>query len=114
MAKTLHGGSLSLDEALTSKSAVTRSLARMSTSTAQAEILRLINTELNRPDCPSHNFLEALAEWFTQIHASVAAQVCKPDMGEVTAELWKAQIDRIYAEHFNIVLQTDFRKGAVQ
>jgi hypothetical protein len=114
MAETYHGGSLTLDEALTAKSAVTRSLARMSTSTAQAEILRVINAELNRPDCPAHNFLQALAEWFTQIHASVAAQVCEPDMGEVTAELWKAQIDRVYADHFNIVLKTDFRKGAAQ
>ena len=109
MSKVLHSG-MAVEDALTDSNPITRSLARMGTSSAMEEITKLINVELNRPDIKPHQFLEALGEWMLMVHASVAGQVFHAEAADTAARCLRRQLDDIYAEHFRRVAGTDFRK----
>lgn len=98
-AKTYHSG-MPLEDALTSKFATTRVLARLATSAAQDEMLRLITAEANRPDRDLPSLLHGLSIWFIQVHASVAAQFLEDGSAEAAAGAFRADIDRSYVEHF--------------
>lgn len=112
MGNTIHTG-IPLDEALSSPHAATRAFARMGSSRAQEELLQLINAEVKRPDVDYASLLHALAEYFIQIHASVAAQLLPEGEEEWAAGKFKDQVDRAYAKHF-VLCVPRAAGGAVQ
>jgi predicted amidohydrolase YtcJ len=102
----IHSG-LALDEALTSQSDVTRTMARCAVSGWVEQLSDWINDEMTRPGGDPMVMVQAMAIVFIQTIGSVAAQVSKPSGDQILKEGIIAIIEEQLLRHMEMT-----RKGA--